>query len=186
VIYYLEEDGSWSEYAIDEPWISGTEPKKFELPDGEYVLVELDAPEGYETAGPVIFKISGKGTILQVLENGQWVAPAELNTVIMYDPKETEKSDPTPDPGKKETEKTTTPGNPPGTNNPPRITTPPSTPSTTTRRVVTPSGSSTVAPTRATSTGDSNSMTLWIVLAAASAAIAAAAAVFVRRRREDD
>ena len=180
VVYYLNEDGTYTEVAIPE-WTSGEEANLIDLYDGEYVLVETYAPEGYEIAGPITFRVTGNGTVLEVLKDGKWVAPAELNTIIMYDEKKSEDTPPTPPGEKEENPPVTTPP----TTTPPTTTPTPGTPGTpsTTRRVVTPS-SPTVS--RATSTGDSNTTALWIVLAAAAAAALAAAAVVVTRRRRED
>ena len=178
-IYSLNEDGTINYEDELDKWTSGKAPHIFDVPYGEYALVEISAPDGYEIAAPIIFRTSKDGS--QIFVNGEWVDAKGM--IVMIDNKKPDDSNPD---GGKDTPDKDNPVNPPTIINPPsypgRTVTTTGTPSTT-RRVVTPSTSTA---TRATSTGDANSTTLWIVLAAIAAAAAAGAAVMVRRRRRED
>lgn len=59
---------------VVESWVSTTEPHKIKnLTDGEYILTEITAPDGYEVAESIPFTIVNK-----VLKDGS-------KTVVMYD-----------------------------------------------------------------------------------------------------
>ncbi|MBQ9020641.1 MAG: hypothetical protein IJ113_01305 [Eggerthellaceae bacterium] len=67
---------------VIEEWISGTEPHKITLEPGVYTLTEITAPEGFEIAETITFRVNADGTT-EVLQDGQWVDCN--NHVTMFD-----------------------------------------------------------------------------------------------------
>ena len=77
-----------------EEWISSDEPHKIQLPQGEYTLTEITAPEGYEVAETIEFTVTDT---------------MDVQHVTMYD---TPKDDTVDLTGKTDTTSNTTPGTP--------------------------------------------------------------------------
>ena len=77
-----------------EEWISSDEPHKIQLPQGEYTLTEITAPEGYEVAETIEFTVTDT---------------MDVQHVTMYD---TPKDDTVDLTGKTDTTSKTTPGTP--------------------------------------------------------------------------
>ena len=68
---------------IVEEWTSGKEAKVIEkLPAGEYTLTEITAPDGYEVAETITFRIDEEGNV-EVLQGENWVDAAEH--IVMFD-----------------------------------------------------------------------------------------------------
>lgn len=65
-----------------EQWVSGTEPRRISLKPGTYTLTEITAPDGYEIAETITFRVNANGTT-DVLQDGKWVDAA--NHVVMFD-----------------------------------------------------------------------------------------------------
>lgn len=87
-------------------WVSGTEPHSLTLEPGVYTLTEVTAPNGYDVAETMTFRVNVDGTI-ELLQNGEWLSVEDH--IVMFDAPTT--------PGKPDNPKTPTPGKPtnPGT-----------------------------------------------------------------------
>ena len=66
-----------------EEWTSTSEPHELELADGEYTLTETTAPQGYQVAESIVFKVENQKVYIKNAEN-EWV-PQDGNMVIMKD-----------------------------------------------------------------------------------------------------
>lgn len=67
---------------IIEEFVSGTAPTHFSLEPGEYTLVEKSAPDGYELAEDMTFRVNEDETV-DCMQNGEWVNANGI--VVMYD-----------------------------------------------------------------------------------------------------
>ena len=65
-------------------WVSTDTPHKLPLDPGIYTLTEITAPEGYEIAETITFRVNEDGTT-DVLQDGEWVDAK--NHVVMFDAK---------------------------------------------------------------------------------------------------
>lgn len=90
-LWSVDEDGKESDL-LDE-WVSGKEPHYMEnLPAGEYVLVEVTAPDGYLVAEKVKFTLKATGEVQYV----EMLDKAKENPT--YEPEPTPTPTPTPTP----------------------------------------------------------------------------------------
>lgn len=81
----LKEDGSFE--MVDAKWKSEDDLKAWGyIPEGNYFLVELEAPEGYETAEPIAFSVSNQVKTVKI--NGKLTKVDERDqTITMTDRK---------------------------------------------------------------------------------------------------
>ena len=73
-----------------EEWTSGTSSKEIQLAPGVYTMVETTAPNGYEVAESITFKVDADGKVSIKSADGKFVS-ADKAEVVMYDkPKQQE------------------------------------------------------------------------------------------------
>ncbi|HEY9575027.1 MAG TPA: SpaA isopeptide-forming pilin-related protein, partial [Lachnospiraceae bacterium] len=86
-------------------WKSGNETKKFSLKEGTYTMIERQAPDGYEIAEAITFRVTAKGEV-EVKEGNEWKAAAEAK-VQMQDAKSAEIKEDKKEDKKEDTKKDT-------------------------------------------------------------------------------
>ncbi|MGI6721981.1 MAG: SpaA isopeptide-forming pilin-related protein [Anaerovoracaceae bacterium] len=58
---------------VVQAWTSGNEQKKLSLEEGTYTMVETSAPDGYETAENIVFRVTRDGKV-EIKTGDQWTA----------------------------------------------------------------------------------------------------------------
>ena len=71
-------------------WTSDKGAKTIELPEGEYMMVETTAPNGYEVAESITFKVDAKGKVSVRGENGNFVNQGDSTVTMIDKPKQPE------------------------------------------------------------------------------------------------
>ena len=71
-------------------WTSDNGVKTIELPEGEYMMVETTAPNGYEVAESITFKVDAKGKVSVRGENGSFVNQGDSTVTMIDKPKQQE------------------------------------------------------------------------------------------------
>ncbi len=86
-------------------WTSTDTPAKLGLlPEGEYTMTELTAPDGYTLAAAIDFKIAAGNVYLKDESGNYTVTPSTDNTIVMVDEKESTVDDTNAEPSPAETD----------------------------------------------------------------------------------
>ena len=75
-------------------WVSTAEPKEIELEPGVYTMIEIQAPEHYELAEEITFKVEENGSLKIKQDEQLWGEPAAADTIVMRDAKKEENPQP--------------------------------------------------------------------------------------------
>ncbi len=75
-------------------WVSTTEPKEIELEPGIYTMIEIQAPQHYELAEEITFKVEENGSLKIKQDEQLWTVPALADTIVMRDAKKEENPQP--------------------------------------------------------------------------------------------
>ena len=68
-------------------WVSTTEPKEIALEPGIYTMIEIQAPQHYELAEEITFKVEENGSLKIKQDEQLWGDPAPADTIVMRDAK---------------------------------------------------------------------------------------------------
>lgn len=75
-------------------WVSTTEPKEIALEPGIYTMIEIQAPQHYELAEEITFKVEENGSLKIKQDEQLWGDPAPADTIVMRDAKKEENPQP--------------------------------------------------------------------------------------------
>lgn len=75
-------------------WVSTTEPKEIALEPGIYTMIEIQAPQHYELAEEITFKVEENGSLKIKQDEQLWGEPAAADTIVMRDAKKEENPQP--------------------------------------------------------------------------------------------
>ncbi len=75
-------------------WVSTAEPKEIELEPGIYTMIEIQAPQHYELAEEITFRVEENGSLKIKQDEQLWVEPAAADTIVMRDAKKEENPQP--------------------------------------------------------------------------------------------
>ena len=75
-------------------WVSTAEPKEIELEPGIYTMIEIQAPQHYELAEEITFKVEENGSLKIKQDEQLWTVPALADTIVMRDAKKEENPQP--------------------------------------------------------------------------------------------
>lgn len=75
-------------------WVSTTEPKEIALEPGIYTMIEIQAPQHYELAEEITFKVEENGSLKIKQDEQLWTEPAAADTIVMRDAKKEDNPQP--------------------------------------------------------------------------------------------
>lgn len=75
-------------------WVSTTEPKEIALEPGIYTMIEIQAPQHYELAEDITFKVEENGSLKIKQDEQLWTEPAAADTIVMRDAKKEDNPQP--------------------------------------------------------------------------------------------
>ena len=92
VVQIVSKQGQNPYSKLVEEWTSDKDKgaKTIKLPEGEYMMVETTAPNGYEVAENITFKVDAKGKVSVRGENGNFVNQGDSTVTMIDKPKQQE------------------------------------------------------------------------------------------------
>ncbi len=92
VVQIVSKQGQNPYSKLVEEWTSDKDKgaKTIKLPEGEYMMVETTAPNGYEVAESITFKVDAKGKVSVRGENGNFVNQGDSTVTMIDKPKQQE------------------------------------------------------------------------------------------------